>query len=331
MTEIYHQQVKADLDPERAKVASRVTWIGAAVNVLLTAVKGYAGVVGNSSAMVVDAIHSLSDLATDIVALISTRIASHGADENHPYGHGRAETIGAVLIGAALAAVGVGIAYEVIGKLVAGKVFIPTWPALAAAVLSIAVKEWLYWYTVIVGRRIGAKQVIANAWHHRSDAVSSVAALVGIGGAMAGYPIFDPVAAMVVVAMIVKVGWDITRQGLQELMESTAPAETVAEIRKVVKATPGVRRFHELRTRTVGADIFVDVHILVAPHISVSEAHNIAETVRENLKEKTAATDALVHIDAEDDIHYQIVRFDRKAVEREVTKEAMGVEGVRGV
>jgi cation diffusion facilitator family transporter len=328
---IYHQPVKADADPERAKAATRVTWLAALVNLLLSIGKGYAGVVGNSSAMVADAVHSLSDLATDAVVFISVRIAAQGADDKHPYGHGRAETIGTAIIGAALIVAGGGIAYGVIDNLIHGKVYVPTWPAIVAAIVSIVANEGLYHYTAMVGRVSDNKTLIANAWHHRSDSLSSVAAMIGVAGAMAGWPILDPLAAIVVVYMIVKVGWDIAYEALNELMEATAPPEKLAEIKKVIVATSGVRRFHEMRTRTVGADLFIDVHILVAPNISVSEAHNIAETVRDNLKRETGATDALVHIDAEDDIHYRILRFDRGRIEREVVDEAARIDGVFAV
>ena len=291
------------------------------MNLVLAIGKFLAGWLGSSQALIADAVHSLSDLATDIVAYFSIRIASHGADEKHPYGHGRAETIGAALIGVALCFVGIGLVAGVVEKLLTGALLVPTWPAIAGAVGSIVMNEWLYQYSVRVGRRQKNETIIANAWHHRSDSLSSVAALLGVLGAMFGFPILDPLAAIVVVYMIVKVGWEIADKSVRELMDETAPPEKMDEIRKTIMSVNGVRQYHELRTRGVGADLFVDAHILVAPDISVSEAHNIAETVRADLKEKAEVTDALVHIDAEEDIHYKIVRFDRQKLEKTIGAE----------
>ena len=323
--------VQADLNPERAKEAVKVTIIGMVVNLVLAIGKFFAGWFGSSQALIADAVHSLSDLATDIVAYFSIRIASHGADEKHPYGHGRAETIGAALIGVALCFVGFGLVAGIVEKLLTGALLTPTWPAIAGAIGSIIMNEWLYQYSVRVGRKQNNQTIIANAWHHRSDSISSVAALLGVLGGMLGFPALDPLAAIVVVYMIVKVGWEIAGEAVRELMDETAPPEKMDDIRNTIMDVSGVHQFHELRARKVGADIFVDAHILVAPDISVSEAHNIAETVRADLKEKAEVTDALVHIDAEEDIHYQIVRFDRPALEEIIRVEAEKVDGIHGV
>jgi len=314
----------------RVTETKTVTLVGSAVNILLTVVKMIAGFMAGSSAMVADAFHSLSDLVTDAMVYISINIASKEADEDHPYGHGRAETIAAAAVGAALALVGLLLLVDLGKKLLHGQVSVPQWPALAAAVLSIVSKEALYQWTVIVGRRYDNQAIIANAWHHRSDAISSIAALLGIGGAMMGFPLLDPLAAVVVVFMITKVGMEITKNALGDLMDASLSPEKLDELGQEITRTQGVISFHELRTRKLGGDLFVDVHIEVQPDISVSEAHNIAETVRHNLKKRLGAADALVHIDAEDDMQYRIIRQSRAEVESKVARIAPKVDGIRG-
>ncbi|MDH5508739.1 MAG: cation diffusion facilitator family transporter [Nitrospinota bacterium] len=315
---------------ERVRETKTITLVGSAVNILLTAVKMAAGMMAGSAALVADAFHSLTDLITDAMVYVSINIAAKEADEDHPYGHGRAETIAATAIGATLILVGLLLLMDLGKKLVSGVVGVPQWPALAAALLSIVAKEALYHYTVIVGRRHDNQAIIANAWHHRSDSISSVAALIGIGGAMAGFPMLDPLAAVIVVFMITKVGMEIAWEALGDLMDTSLSAEKMEELGKEILRTQGVVSYHELRTRKLGGDLFVDAHIEVRPDISVSEAHNIAETVRHNLKKRLGATDALVHIDAEDDMQYKIIRQSRAEVEREVAKYVSSTAGVRG-
>lgn len=315
---------------ERAGEATKVTIIGAVVNLLLVMGKLAAGIAGSSQALVADAFHSLSDLATDVFLLFTVRIAGKEADENHPYGHGRAETMGSMVMGGSLIAVGVFIVYEVIVKMAGGvELSIPTWPALAGAAASIMAKEALFQYTLRVGKRIDNQSVIANAWEHRSDSLSAIAALTGIMGAMTGFPVMDPLAAIVVVFMIEKAGWDIFWEAVKDLMDTSLPRERMREIINVITGARGVVRFHELRARRLGADIFVDAHIIVQPNISISEAHNIAETVRSDLRRKGGVTDALVHIDAEDDVYYQIMDVNRGEMEKKVRDAAMGIAGVR--
>ncbi len=328
MYEDYRPPTLADKDPDRVKEAVRVTVVGAVANVALSIGKFVAGILGNSTALVADAVHSLSDLITDAVTVVSVRISATSADDEHPYGHGRAEAIGAGVTGAALALAGAFMIFEIAGTIFEAQTVGPTWLAIAGAILSIVIKEWLYQYTFRIGKAQNNRSLQANAWHHRSDAISSVAALLGIIGAMAGFPSLDKVAAIFVGLMIIKAGWDISSEAVHELMDTAAPKETLDNIRAIIADTPGVRRYHELRTRTVGGDVFVDAHILVQPNISVSEAHNIAEMVRSNLKEKALITDALVHIDAEDDIFYKTLEVDRDAIEELVKKEAEKIEGI---
>ena len=315
---------------ERTSEATKATVIGAVANLLLVAGKLAAGIAGSSQALVADAMHSFSDLATDVFLLFTVKVAGKKADAEHPYGHGRAETMGSMVMGGSLILVGLFIVYEVIVKMtVGGTLPIPTWPALLGAAVSIVVKEALFRYTFIVGKRINNQSVIANAWEHRSDSLSAIAALTGIAGAMLGFPVMDPLAAIVVVFMIEKVGWDIFWEAVKDLMDTSLPREQMEEIIKVISGTRGVARFHELRTRRLGEDIFVDVHIIVQPNISISEAHNTAETVRGNLQNKADVADALVHIDAEDDFNYQVMDVNRSELEKKAHDAAMGIAGVR--
>jgi cation diffusion facilitator family transporter len=317
--------------PTRASEAKKITVIGSLVNIFLAAGKFVAGIMGGSMAMIADAVHSLSDLATDLIVYVSVSIAAQEADEDHPYGHGRAETIGAAATGAALILVSIFIIIEVIERLMGGGFTIPTWPALIGALISIVAKEALYHYTAKVGKKYDNKAIIANAWHHRTDAISSVAALLGIGGAMLGFPILDPIAAIFVVFMIAKVGGEILWSSLQELMDVSLSPEDQKEITKIISDTSGVISFHELKTRKLGGDMFVDVHIEVQPNISVSEAHNIAEMARFNLKAKAKATDALVHIDAEEDLNYKVMKIDRKKIEEHIAGHASKIDSITNV
>ena len=316
---------------ERSREAKKVTIVGSIVNLVLAGGKLAAGIIGGSSAMVADAFHSLADLVTDAMVYISVSIAAQEPDDDHPYGHGRAETIGAAATGALLILVGMGLTVKIVETLVSGELPIPTWPALLAGMVSIVVKELLYHYTARVGRRYDNKAIIANAWHHRTDSISSVAAFIGIGGAMAGFPILDPIAAIFVVFMIAKAGWEICWSSLQELMDVSVSPEETEEFEMVIKETDGVVSHHELKTRKVGGDKFVDVHIQVQPKISVSEAHNIAETVRANLRSKAGATDALVHIDAEDDRHYKLAKVDRALIENKVRAMTYPIDGINDI
>ncbi len=314
----------------RASQATTVTVIGAVVNLLLVAGKLVAGIAGSSQALVADAMHSFSDLATDVFLLFTVKVAGKEADAEHPYGHGRAETMGSMVMGGSLILVGLFIVYEVIVKVTGSReLAIPTWPALLGAAVSIVVKEALFRYTFIVGKKINNQSIIANAWEHRSDSLSAIAALTGIAGAMMGFPIMDPLAAIVVVFMIEKAGWDIFWEAIKDLMDTSLPREQMEEIINVISGTRGVARFHELRTRRLGEDIFVDVHIIVQPNISISEAHNTAETVRGNLQSKAGVADALVHIDAEEDAYYQVMDVNRDEVEKKAHDAAMGIAGVR--
>jgi cation diffusion facilitator family transporter len=310
----------------------KVILVGAAANLVLAVLKIAGGIVGRSTAMVADGIHSLSDLLTDGVVLFTHKIGQLPADENHPYGHGRAETLGATLVGAVIMVAGLGLAYGS-WEIIATDAFrTPTWPALGAAVISIAVNEFLFRYTRAAGETTHSPSLIANAWHHRSDALSSIAALIGIGGAMAGYPIMDPVAAIVVAVMVLKVGYNIAFSGLSDLMDTALSEEETRRIATMINGMPGVVQTHNLRTRRIGGEVLMDVHILVDPEASVTEGHHIAENVRRALiRAMDNVQDILVHVDSEDDAAFEFIYWaNRNYLEKQVDPMIASMKDIQG-
>lgn len=270
----------------------RVTLVGFAVNLVLSLAKLAAGVFGRSGAMVADAVHSFSDLATDVVVIVFARISAKPRDDGHDYGHGKYETLATILISMALGVVGVGILVNSIGAvrsvLDGGVLPRPGLVALVAAVLSIAAKEILYRYTVREGRAIDSPSVVANAWHHRSDALSSLGTLVGIGCAYflgERWRIADPIAALIVAVFIFKVAFDLIRTGVGELLEKSLPEETEREILRIVTLDPAVREPHNLRTRRIGAAIAIEIHIRVDGAMTVARSHALTVGIERRLRE----------------------------------------------
>lgn len=289
-------------DPRYAEVR-KVTLIGSVVDLLLGVSKIIIGYAAYSQALIADGIHSLSDLATDFMVIFASKHASRDADEEHPYGHGRIETVMTVVLGAALILVGIGIAYDAVNRLfVPETIVIPTMMAVVVAIISIVSKEIIYHYTMRSARRLRSNLLRANAWHSRSDAISSVIVLIGLIGAMAGLFYLDAVAAVAVAFMIAKIGWDLGYASLRELIDTGLDAERIAEIEDKIRDVDGVKTLHMLRTRMMGAEALVDVHIQVEPKLSVSEGHQISENVRRRLIEDVEdVRDVMVHIDPEDD------------------------------
>lgn len=289
----------------RAVAAFKITWIGFFVNLVLSAFKLAAGVAGSSGAMVADAVHSMSDLATDAIVLLGFRYVSRPADKSHDYGHGKFETLASVLIGLMLAAVGVAILYSAVAKIAsvsAGAALERPGPiALAAAVVSVVFKEILYRMTVSVGKKINSMAIIANAWHHRSDSFSSVAAALGIGGAMLGegkWRLADPLAACVVAVLIVKVAYDISVSGTKELLDASLGDEEERRIIETARAVPGVENPHNIRTRKIGNNVAVEIHIEVSGDTSVAAAHELASAVEKKIGEMfDGETFVSVHIE----------------------------------
>ena len=275
----------------RKKKIYRVTFIGLAVNLLLAGIKLAAGILGRSDAMVADAVHSFSDMATDVVVIAFAKISAKPKDEGHDYGHGKYETLATIIISLALAAVGTGILVNSIGAIRVvvdgGLLPRPGTVALLAAAVSIVVKEILYRYTVREGRRVSSPSMIANAWHHRSDALSSLGTLAGIGCAYFlgdKWRIADPIAALVVAVFIFKIAFDLIRTGLDELLERSLPEDVEEEILRVVAANPEVREPHNLRTRRIGASIAVEVHVRVDGAMSVCRSHELTEDIERRLR-----------------------------------------------
>ena len=276
-----------------------VTLGGSLVNLLLVGIKLAAGVLGGSAALVADAIHSLSDLASDLVVLVGYRVGRLPEDEDHPYGHGKVETLATVSVGVMLVAVGVGMGWAAVSDLAAGEYEAPPGVvALGAAALSVVVKEALYRYTARVARDADSRLLLANAWHHRSDALSSVAALVGVAGARWGWPWMDPAAAGVVCVFVVKVGWDLGFRAVRDLVDSSPEPDLLEELERVIRSVEGVRGFHDLKARRLGKDILVDVDVEVDPELNVIQGHDVAREVRSALLHRVRnVRDAMVHVE----------------------------------
>ncbi len=288
---------------ERYNEVRKVTLIGSLIDFLLGVAKILFGLIASSQALVADGIHSLSDLATDFIVLYAAKHSHKEADEDHPYGHGRIETLATVGLGLALIIVSAGIAYEALLRLnEPGMLLHPGVMALLVALVSVVSKEWIYRYTVNAARKLRSDMLMANAWHSRSDAISSIVVVIGIAGTMYGYPYLDAVAAVVVAVMIAKIGFDLVRSSTRELIDTALEPEEIEMIRKQIFSVSGVRAVHMLRTRKSAGCAFVDVHIQVDPDISVSEGHQIGEMVRRRLLDKVdVVSDVTVHIDPEDD------------------------------
>ena len=289
----------------REKEIYKVTLIGGAVNMLLLVFKFVAGVLGYSSAMIADAIHSLSDFVTDIIVLVFVKISSKPQDKSHDYGHGKYETLALTIIGIALMAVAISI-------IVKGAIRIAGWAngemleapgvlAFWAAVVSIVLKEAVYHYSIIKAKKLNSKALEANAWHHRSDALSSIGTAVGIGGAIflgQRWTILDPIASVVVGAFIVKVAFDLLKNGIGDLMEQSLPDKVEDEILKLVAELPGISEPHELRTRRIGNHYAIELHILMDGNISLKEAHDKASEVEDVLRQHYGEeTHVAVHVE----------------------------------
>ena len=290
---------------KREQEIARVTLTGSIVNLLLVGLKAVAGIVGHSAAMISDAVHSLSDFITDIVVLIFVRISGRPQDEDHDYGHGKYETVATLFIGLALAAAAIGIVVNGAGKLArwlqGEDLPSPGKLALWAALISIVAKELLYQYTRIKGRKLNSKALEANAWHHRSDALSSIGAAIGIGGAIIlgnRWTVLDPLASIVVGAMLVKVAWDLLGPYFGELTDSSLPASTEQEMLQIISSVEGVEDPHNLRTRRIGNRIAAEVHIRLDGNQSLEEAHEKASEVERRFRDRFGAeSHIIVHME----------------------------------
>ena len=277
----------------REREIQKVTLVGGAGNVALMIFKLIAGILGHSSAMIADAVHSLSDFVTDIIVLVFVSVSAKPQDRSHDYGHGKFETIATFFIGIALVVAAVGIIVSGVLALIdwAGGADLeaPGQLALWAALLSIAVKEVLYQYTAYEGKKLNSQAVVANAWHHRSDALSSIAAAIGIGGAILlgdRWTVLDPIASIVVGLFLVKVAAGLLRTSIGELTEGSLPEDTEREIEEIITSFPGVSEPHNLRTRRIGNRIAIEAHIRMDGSVSLLKAHDLTSQVERKLKER---------------------------------------------
>ena len=292
------------LDTARiGKLKVRASYVGAAVNVLQTLIKIGFGILGQSAALIADGIHSLSDLLSDLLVIIAVRLGSRKADYEHPYGHRRFETIATVILGVSLITIGGLISWSVMNRMAHPEHLpVPNAMGLGIAAVSILVNEWLYHYTKRIAKKTRSKLLMANAWHQRSDAISSLVVLFGIGAVMLGYPLADAIAAIVVALMIAKIGLNLVLDSIKELVDTSLPPKVIAEIRATIMGIDGVEGIHLLRSRQMGEDALIDAHIVVDPRITVSEGHTISDTVRDELVSRfDDVMDVLVHVDPEND------------------------------
>ena len=291
------------LPPNMAKLKPRASYVGACVNIMQTLIKITFGILGQSAALVADGIHSLSDLMSDALVITAVRLGSREADKEHPYGHRRFETIAGVILGGSLIFIGAGIGWSVYERISNPETLpVPNELSLGITAVSILLNEWLYHYTKRIAKITRSKLLLANAWHQRSDAFSSIVVLIGIGAVMLGYPLADAFAAIIVAILVIKIGLNLMIEGIKELVDTALPEHLVAEIRTVIYDIDGVEDIHLLRTRYMGEDALIDAHIIVDPRISVSEGHRIGDMVRDELIARfDDVMEVLVHVDPEND------------------------------
>ncbi len=293
------------LNQQRSSSIKKITLLGGGIDLILAIIKVVVGKLGGSAALVADGIHSFSDLVSDGIVLYAAKHSSEAPDEDHPYGHDRFETIATFLLGIVLLLVGLGIIYDAFSRLMSPVTLTHTNVLMVVAAISIISKEVLYWMTIKVANKYNSAMLKANAWHHRSDAISSIVVLVGIVGSMLGYDYLDLIAAIVVGAMIIKIALDFSLSSAKELVDTGIEKGDLEKLRNEMKAISGVSSVHSLRTRSLGSSIYCDVHVEVMPFLSVSEGHLISVLVEGKAKEcLEGLTDITVHIDPEETDHH---------------------------
>lgn len=284
--------------PERHAVAKRSTLVSVVVNLVLTTVQVLVGVLAHSQALIADGIHSLSDLVSDFVVLLANQHSRKEADDDHHYGHHRYETAASLVLGGLLLSVGVGMLWSAVHKLGDPELIPQVKPvALYVALVALVSKELLFRYMLAAAERVRSSMLVANAWHARSDAASSLVVALGIIGNLMGYPLLDPVAALIVGFMVTKMGWEFGWDALNDLMDRSVSEEQIDEIRQVLTDTPGVQGVHDLRTRKMGDMIMVDAHLEVDGELSVREGHDIASSARDRVMKKLPVLDVMTHLD----------------------------------
>ncbi|MDY6053229.1 MAG: cation diffusion facilitator family transporter [Anaerovibrio sp.] len=269
------------------EIAMHVSAVSVAVNIGLSVIKLIAGIVANSGAMISDAVHSASDVFSTVIVMVGVHLASKQSDKEHPYGHDRLECEAAIILAVLLFLTGVGIGISGIEKITSGDTStleVPGMLALGAAIVSIVVKELMYWYTINAAIKIKSGALMADAWHHRSDALSSIGALLGILGARMGYPILDPIASLLICVMIAKAAWEIFDDAMGKMVDTACPEKVQQEMRKVIMANAKVLSIDDLKTRLFGSKMYVEVEIGVEATLTLIEAHNIAEGVHSSIE-----------------------------------------------
>jgi cation diffusion facilitator family transporter len=326
--------VDNQVDPERFREGQRITWVSVGVNIVLTAMQVVVGLLAHSVSLIADAMHTLSDVVADAFVLYANRKGAEAADAEHPYGHGRIETAASLVLGLLLAATGSGILITAAGRLQDLGSLPPVGvAAMWAAIATLLAKEGLFRYMLAVAERLRSPMLVANAWHARADALSSLVVAAGVGGSLLGFPFADAAAAIIVGGMIVKAGVGFAWEAMRELIDTGLSAEEVARIKATIADTPGVVDLHELRTRRMAHQVLVDAHIQVDGRISVSEGHRIAETARASvLKDHPEVLDVLVHVDAEEDLDPAVRRRDlpERSVLLEHLNQLLGENGADG-
>jgi cation diffusion facilitator family transporter len=315
---------------EKQDVARKTTFTSIALNSVLMAAQIVVGVFAHSQALIADGVHSLADLVSDFIVLLANRQSAAAPDDDHNYGHNRYETVASLFLGALLIAVGVGMLWRA-GERISNLQDIPEVhaSALVVAVIVLVSKELLFRYMLRAAERVRSAMLIANAWHARSDAASSLVVAIGIIGSMAGWRLLDPIAAAIVGFMVARMGWTFGWDALQDLSDRALDQAETEKLRTLLTDTPGVRDVHELRTRKMGDLAIVDAHILVDPLISVSEGHYIAESARARLLTNTRVVDALIHVDPEnDEISPPPRRMPTRAAVSDAVRAALGAQGV---
>ena len=283
---------------QRAAASARSTWVSVVVNVLLSSTQIVVGLAAKSQGLVADGVHSLSDLVADFVVLFAGHHAKKGADTDHPYGHHRFETAASLMLGALLLAVGFGMVWTALQKLQApNTIAIVHASALWVALAAIALKESLFRYMLRVAKSVKSSMLVANAWHARSDAASSLVVSVGLIGNLMGYPLLDPIAALIVGFMVGKMGWSFGWDALHDLMDRAVDEQEVLAIRQTLRGTPGVAGVHDVRTRKMGDMIVVDAHIEVDARLTVEAGHNIAVAARQAVMQHHRVLDLMTHVD----------------------------------
>lgn len=282
------------------EIAFHISMVGISANLILAFVKFFAGVIGKSGAMISDAVHSASDIFSTLIVMIGVGMSAKASDEDHPYGHERMECVASIILAVVLFATGIGIGLDGVHEIMAGnysQLAIPTWLPLAAAVLSIIVKEWMYWYTRAGAKKINSGALMADAWHHRSDALSSIGALIGIVGARMGYPVCDSIACVIICLFITKAAYDIFKDAMNKMVDKACDDETVSRLETVIQSVEGVERLDLLNTRLFGTKIYVDVEIATDGNCKLFEAHRIAEEVHDRIEmEFSEVKHCMVHV-----------------------------------